>query len=87
MEIEEVAARDPKAIHREPIDAVLGTIPFQARSVAYALDLKGDAYKKCVDFVQKMMKAYIETDASLAEINPLLVTKEGDVLEIGRAHV
>jgi len=82
MEIEEVAARDPKAIHREPIDAVLGAQPFQARAVAYALGLSGDAYKKCVDFVQKLMRAYVETDASLAEINPLLVTKEGDVLAL-----
>src|SRR5438067_13839434 len=48
MEIEEVAARDPNAIHREPIDAAIGVVPFQARSVAYALDLAGDAYKKCV---------------------------------------
>ncbi|HEY8712239.1 MAG TPA: ADP-forming succinate--CoA ligase subunit beta [Thermoanaerobaculia bacterium] len=82
MEIEEVAARDPKAIHREPIDAVLGAQPFQARAVAYALGLTGDAYKKCVDFVQKLMRAYIETDASLAEINPLLITKEGDVIAL-----
>src|SRR3954469_5507833 len=72
MEIEEVAERDPNAIHREPVDAVLGVQPFQARSIAYALGLKGDAYKKCVDFVQKLMRAYIETDAALAEINPLL---------------
>jgi succinyl-CoA synthetase beta subunit len=82
MEIEEVAAKDPKAIHRVPIDAVLGAQPFQARAVAYALGLTGDAYKKCVDFVQKLVRAYIETDASLAEINPLLVTKEGDVLAL-----
>ncbi|MBK5259053.1 MAG: ADP-forming succinate--CoA ligase subunit beta, partial [Thermoanaerobaculia bacterium] len=82
MEIEEVAERDPKAIHREPIDLVLGIQPFQARAIANALELKGDAYKKCVDFVQKLMRAYIETDASLAEINPLLITKEGDVLAL-----
>jgi succinyl-CoA synthetase beta subunit len=82
MEIEEVAAKDPKAIHREPIDAILGVQPFQARAVAYALGLTGDAYKNCVSFVQKLMRAYIETDASLAEINPLLVTKEGDVLAL-----
>ncbi|HEV8436432.1 MAG TPA: ADP-forming succinate--CoA ligase subunit beta [Thermoanaerobaculia bacterium] len=82
MEIEEVAARDPKAIHREPIDAVLGVQGFQARAVANALGLTGDAYKKCVDFMQKLMRAYIETDASLAEINPLLLTKEGDVLAL-----
>src|SRR3954470_12962115 len=59
MEIEEVAARDPKAIHREPIDATLGVQPFQARAVAYALGLTGDAYKNCVSFVQKLMRAYI----------------------------
>src|SRR5438477_5054458 len=82
MEIEEVAARDPKAIHREPIDAVLGVQPFQARAVANALGLTSDAYKRCVDFVQKLMRAYIETDASLAEINPLLLTKEGGVLAL-----
>src|SRR6476469_5477332 len=82
MEIEEVAARDPSAIHREPIDGVLGALPFQARSVANALGLTGDAYKKCVDFVQKLMRCYIDTDASLVEINPLMVTKEGNVVAL-----
>src|SRR6266852_1946364 len=82
MEIEEVAARDPKAIHRQPIDGVLGVQPFQARAVANAFDLQGDAYKKCVSFVQKLMTAYMQTDASLAEINPLLLTKEGGVLAL-----
>jgi succinyl-CoA synthetase beta subunit len=82
MDIEEVAERDPNAIHREPVDSVLGVQPFQARQVAYALGLTGDSFKKCVDFVQKLMRAYIETDAALAEINPLLVTKEGDVLAL-----
>src|ERR1051325_4606883 len=82
MDIEEVAAHDPNAIHREPIDSVLGVQPFQARTVAYALGLSGDSFKKCVDFVQKLMRAYVETDASLAEINPLLLTKEGDVLAL-----
>jgi succinyl-CoA synthetase beta subunit len=82
MDIEEVAAKDPRAIHRVAVDAVLGVQPFQARSVAQALGLKGDPYKRCVDFVQKLMRAYLETDASLAEINPLLVTKEGDVLAL-----
>src|SRR6266576_4283613 len=82
MEIEEVAERDPKAIFRQPIDAVAGAFPFQARAVAYALGLDGDAYKKCVDFVQKLMRCYIDMDASLAEINPLLITKEGGVLAL-----
>ncbi len=82
MEIEEVAERDPSAIHREPIDGVLGALPFQARAVADALGLTGDAYKKCVDFVQKLMRCYLDMDASLAEINPLLITKEGGVLAL-----
>ncbi|HEY0371956.1 MAG TPA: ADP-forming succinate--CoA ligase subunit beta [Thermoanaerobaculia bacterium] len=82
MDIEEVAASDPNAIHREPIDTVLGVQPFQARQIAYSLGLTGDAYKKCVDFMQKFFRAYAETDASLAEINPLLVTKEGNVLAL-----
>ena len=82
MDIEEVAAHDPKAIHREPVDTVLGVQPFQARQIAYALGLTGDAFKKCVDFTQKLMRAYVETDASLAEINPLLITTEGNVLAL-----
>ena len=82
MEIEEVAAKDPSAIHREPVDPVLGAQPFQARSVARALGLEGEPFRQCVDFVQKLMHAYVETDASLAEINPLLVTKEGRVLAL-----
>jgi len=82
MEIEEVAERDPSAIHREPIDGVLGALPFQARAVADALGLTGDAYKRCVDFVQKLMRCYLDMDASLAEINPLLITKEGGVLAL-----
>ncbi len=82
MDIEEVAAHTPEAIHREPIDTVLGVQPFQARQIAYFLGLTGDAYKKCVDFTQKLFRAYVETDASLAEINPLLITKEGHVLAL-----
>jgi succinyl-CoA synthetase beta subunit len=82
MDIEEVAERDPNAIYREPVDSVLGAQPFQARQVAYALGLSGDAFKRCVDFVQKLTRAYVEMDAALVEINPLLVTKEGDVLAL-----
>jgi succinyl-CoA synthetase beta subunit len=82
MEIEEVAERDPKAIHRVTIDPVLGAQPFQARAVAYALGLTGDTFKRCVDFVQKLMRCYVEMDCSLAEINPLLITKEGTVLAL-----
>ena len=82
MEIEEVAERDPQAILREPVDAVLGVQPFQARKIAYGLGLTGNAFKNAVSFMQKLMTAYVAEDASLLEINPLLVTKEEDVLAL-----
>jgi succinyl-CoA synthetase beta subunit len=82
MEIEEVAARDPKAIVREVLDPGLGMFPFQARKLAFALGLSGDSFRKGVGFMQSLFRAYVETDASLGEINPLLVTKQGDVLAL-----
>jgi succinyl-CoA synthetase beta subunit len=82
MEIEEVAARDPKAVVREPVDAALGMFPFQARRLALALGLSGDAFKSGVTLLQSLFRAYVETDASLAEINPLVVTKSGRVLAL-----
>jgi succinyl-CoA synthetase beta subunit len=82
MEIEEVAAKDPKAIVREVLDPGLGMFPFQARKLAFALGLSGESFKKGVAFMPALFKAYVETDASLAEINPLLVTKAGDVLAL-----
>jgi succinyl-CoA synthetase beta subunit len=82
MEIEEVAAKDPNAIVREAVDPALGLFPFQARKLAFSLGLKGDAFKKALTFLQALFRAYVDTDASLAEINPLLVTKSGDVLAL-----
>jgi len=82
VEIEEVAARDPSAIVREPVDPSLGMFPFQARRVAFALGLSGDSFRKGIAFFRALFDAYVETDASLAEINPLLVTKSGDVLAL-----
>ncbi len=82
MEIEEVAAKDPNAIVREVVDPALGMFPFQARKLAFALGLSGDSFKKGVSFLQALFQAYMESDASLAEINPLLVTKQGDVLAL-----
>ncbi len=82
MEIEEVAARDPSAIVREVIDPGLGMFAFQARKLAFALGLSGDSFRKGVAFMQALFRAYVETDASLAEINPLLVTKSGGVLAL-----
>ncbi len=82
MEIEEVAARDASAIVREPVDPSLGMFPFQARKLAFALGLSGESFKKGTAFLQALFRAYVDTDASLAEINPLLVTKSGDVLAL-----
>jgi succinyl-CoA synthetase beta subunit len=82
MEIEEVAAKDPSAIVREAIDPAAGMFPFQARKLAFALKLQGESFRKGVAFMQALFRCYVETDASLAEINPLLVTKQGDVLAL-----
>jgi succinyl-CoA synthetase beta subunit len=82
MEIEEVAAKDPSAIVREASDASIVLFPFQARKLAFALGLSGESFKKGLVLMQALFRAYVETDASLAEINPLLVTKQGDVLAL-----
>ena len=82
MEIEEVAAKDPKAIVREVLDPGLGMFPFQARKLAFALGLSGDSFRKAVAFLQALFRSYVETDASLAEINPLAVTRSGEVLAL-----
>jgi succinyl-CoA synthetase beta subunit len=82
MDIEEVAAKDPKAIHREPFDPFLGLLPFQARRVARQLGLAGDTAGRAAKLVTALTTAYLETDASLAEINPLMVTAAGDVVAL-----
>jgi succinyl-CoA synthetase beta subunit len=82
MDIEEVAHKDPSAILRVAIDPHLGIIPFQARKVAYGLGLSGDTARKCATLVTALVKAYLDTDASLAEINPLMITKQGDVVAL-----
>jgi len=82
MEIEEVAARDPSAVLREAVDPALGMFPFQARRLAFALGLAGDSFRQGVALMQSLFRAYIETDATLAEVNPLLVTSSGRVLAL-----
>jgi succinyl-CoA synthetase beta subunit len=82
MEIEEVAARDPKAVVREAIDPALGIFPFQARRLAFELGLDGEAFKGGTALVHALFRAYVDTDASLAEINPLVVTRDGRVLAL-----
>ncbi len=82
VEIEKVAAESPEKIVKEIIEPDLGLQPFQARKLAYALGLKDDQHKKAVKFLFALYKAYEEADASIVEINPLVITKEGDVIAL-----
>jgi succinyl-CoA synthetase beta subunit len=76
MEIEEVAAKDPDAIHKEEIDPVIGLAGYQGRKIAFALDIKPAMVNQAVVFFQSLYKAFTETDASLLEINPFITTKD-----------
>jgi succinyl-CoA synthetase beta subunit len=82
MEIEEVAAEHPEAILKEHFGPLAGLQAYQARKLGFALELSGDTFKKFVKFVAALARAYNESDATLAEINPLLITTDGDVLAL-----
>ena len=82
MDIEEVAEKTPEAIVRQSIDPHLGIQPFQARRVARRLGLTGDTARQAGKLVTALVKAYLASDASLVEINPLLVTGAGDVMAL-----
>jgi succinyl-CoA synthetase beta subunit len=82
VEIETVAEQTPEKIHREPVDVGVGLADFQARKVCKALGLTGDSAKKGTTFLKNFVRLFIEKDASLAEINPLIVTNDGDVLAL-----
>jgi succinyl-CoA synthetase beta subunit len=82
MEIEEVAATHPEKILKELVDPVLGLAGYQARNLAYGLGLKGEAAKNAASFLLKLYKAFVEVDGSLAEINPLVLTTDGQVLAL-----
>jgi len=82
MDIEEVAKEHPEKILREWIDPLTGLVEFQARRMAYGLELTGDSVKAFVKFATGLYKAYVATDASLAEINPLVVTADGGILAL-----
>ena len=81
MEIEEVAAHNPGAILRETIGAA-GLHAFQARRLAFGLRIEGDAFAGAVRAMQALARAYEESDASLVEINPFVVTDDGRVLAL-----
>src|SRR5580704_14032222 len=76
MEIEEVAAKTPEAIFKEGIDPAVGFGAWQARKLAFALGLKPTQINAAVAFLQSLYKAFMDTDASLIEINPFITTKD-----------
>jgi succinyl-CoA synthetase beta subunit len=82
VEIETVARETPEKIHREPIDVGLGLASFQARKVCKALGLAGETAKKGETFFKRLVQLFLDKDASLAEVNPLIVTEAGDVLAL-----
>ena len=82
MDIETVAEKTPHLIFTEEIDPELGLLPFQARNVAFNLGLEGEAFKEMVKFVTALYKAYISSDASLFEINPVLKTSDNKILAV-----
>ncbi|MFN5551010.1 MAG: ADP-forming succinate--CoA ligase subunit beta [Bacteroidota bacterium] len=82
MNIEEVAETHPEKIVKEWIDPTIGLQPFQARKVAFALGLEGNAFKEMVKFVTSLYNAYIGLDASMFEINPVLKTSDSKILAV-----
>ena len=82
MDIEEVAAKEPEKILREQIDPGTGVIPFQARKLAFGMGLGSGPANKLVKLLDSIYKAFIETDASMIEVNPLILTKGGDLLAL-----
>jgi succinyl-CoA synthetase beta subunit len=82
VEIERVAAETPELIFKEYIDPALGLKPFQCRRLAFELGLSGDRLKSAVKFFSALYRAYESMDASLAEINPLVLTEKGNVVAL-----
>ena len=82
VEIEKVADKTPERIFKEYVHPGAGLAPFQTRKLAFALDLEGDQIQQAVRMVKAVYDTFIDTDASLIEINPLIVTKEGNLLAL-----
>jgi len=82
MEIEEVAHATPEKIIKEWIDPVIGLQAFQARKIAFQLGLEGDAFKDMVKFIFSLYKAYMESDSSMFEINPVLKTSDNQIMAL-----
>jgi succinyl-CoA synthetase beta subunit len=82
VEIEEVAARSPDAIITVTVDPNVGLQPYQVRRVGFGLGLDGDQVKQLQTFLGGLYRLFVEKDASLVEINPLVVTKEGELVAL-----
>ncbi|ALN76263.1 MULTISPECIES: ADP-forming succinate--CoA ligase subunit beta [Staphylococcus] len=81
-EIEEVAASNPEKIFKETIDPVVGLAPYQARRIAFNINIPKESVNKAVKFLISLYNVFIEKDCSIVEINPLVLTGEGDVLAL-----
>ena len=81
-EIEEVAENTPEKIFKEEIDPVLGLMPYQARRIAFNINIPHDLVNQAVKFMIGLYNAYIENDCSIAEINPLVITGDGKVMAL-----
>ena len=82
MYIEEVAEHTPEKIFKEWIDPKVGLQPFQTRKIAFALGLEGNAFKEMTKFLDALYKAYLDTDSSMFEINPVLKTSDNKILAV-----
>lgn len=82
MDIEEVAEHNPDAIKKVDIDPAVGLAPYQARLLAFQIGMSPEVVNKATKFFVGLYNAFIQTDCSIAEINPLVVTKEGDVIAL-----
>ncbi len=81
-EIEEVAAHTPEKIFKEVVDPAVGLAPYQARKLAYAINIPDALVNKAVKFMAALYQAFVEKDCSIAEINPLVVTGDGEVMAL-----
>ncbi len=82
MEIEKVAEESPEKIVKVFVDPAIGFRDFEARELAFALGLSGEAFKQCVSFLKALYRAYEDTDASLFEINPLVLTRDAKMIAL-----
>lgn len=82
MDIEEVAAHRPEAIVKVDVDPSVGLAAFQARYLAFSIGIPAESINKAVTFLQALYKGFVDCDCSIAEINPLVLTKEGDILAL-----